>query len=82
MPKLVSLDEMLKVLLGAKENDQLSVWEDNFILSIADQVNLNDGNTDKLTEKQVNKLEQIWVKHFGNASTLPRTDRHGFDSRD
>lgn len=62
-----SLGAMIKQLGGMVGGNDLSDWEDDFVKSVVEKS--DDGtNTVTLTEKQIEKIEGIYSKHFGDAA--------------
>jgi len=54
---------MLEQLSGLLGTDDLSKWENEFVRHIIDVV-AEEGCTTGLSGRQVEKIEQIWSKHF------------------
>lgn len=57
-----SLGQKLEQLSGMLGTRDLSAWEEGFVSNVCEQC--GDGNTSRLTEKQVEVLERIYGKHF------------------
>ena len=58
-----SVGTMVKQLCGMLGTNDLTPWETGFVEAIRDGT--NDGaKTSHLTSKQVEKIEQVWSKHF------------------
>lgn len=66
MPQLRSIDQKLSDLEALSEESDLSEWENDFVNSLSAKVQANCGSTTCLTEKQVDKLEEVWLKHFSH----------------
>lgn len=59
----VSVGTMLKQLAGMVDTSDLSDWENGFLKNVLERS--GDGaRTSLLTEKQVDRVEQLWKKHF------------------
>lgn len=54
---------MVKRISGLAGTNDVSDWEDDFILSIVEQTDEGD-NTTSLTEKQIAVIERIFRKNF------------------
>lgn len=59
-----SIAQMLKQLSGLIGTDDLSDWETEFVGNVIDRVQRAGGTTEDLSDKQVEKVEQVWKKHF------------------
>lgn len=59
-----SLGAMIKQLDGLADGD-LSTWEGSFIPSIVTQTR-NGEDTSRLSEKQIEIVEKMYKKHFGD----------------
>jgi hypothetical protein len=61
---MVSLGNMLKKLEGCLGTSDLNEWEESFVIScLADS---DGGNrTDSLSEKRVDKIQQVYDRNFG-----------------
>lgn len=58
-----SIGSQIKQLAGLLGTSDISEWEQGFITNILEQT--NDGElTVHLTGKQVNRIEEIYQKHF------------------
>lgn len=60
---MVSIGTMVKDLANKLETGGLSDWEQDFTTSMIEKTN-GGKVTSHLTEKQVEKIEQIYQKHF------------------
>lgn len=61
--KAVSLITMIRQLEGLLGTPDISDWEERFIGSVRGALPPM-GQTTALSEKQVDKIEQLWTKHF------------------
>lgn len=57
----VSIGSMLKQIHGLLGTNDLTPWESTFV---ADVWNRSQGQTTQLSDKQVEKIEAIFNKHF------------------
>jgi hypothetical protein len=66
--KLISLQEKIKALGGLKAAD-LSPWEEKFCMSVIKIAfdAAQAGQVTALTEKQIEKIDQIYDRHFNVA---------------
>lgn len=64
MTRLVSLGVQLAQLGGLRDMGDLSDWESDFVASVASRVRRADGKTSVLSDKQVETIADIWLKHF------------------
>lgn len=62
---MTSLGTMVTKLEGLLDTQDLTAWEHDFITSISERVGLAGGKTSGLSEAQVDKIGQIYAKHFG-----------------
>jgi hypothetical protein len=62
MPKLISTTVMIQKLSGMLGTSDLNEWESNFVMSL--ERRLNAGEVTKLTDNQVERLEELHNKHF------------------
>jgi hypothetical protein len=62
MPQLISTATMIKRLTGMLGTSDLNEWESNFVMSL--ERRLNAGEVTKLTDNQVERLEELHNKHF------------------
>ncbi len=60
MISVATMVAQLEALLGTKD---LSAWEHDFVRSVSERVQMWGGTT-RLTAAQVNKLEQVYRRHF------------------
>lgn len=60
-----SLGAMVRQLEGLHETGDVTPWESEFIGSVVLRTN-NGSLTQRLTEKQVEVIERIYKKHFGD----------------
>jgi hypothetical protein len=61
----VSIGVMIRTIEGLVGTKDVSEWEDNFIQSILRQ-SRHGTHTTSLTEKQIEIIERIHNKHFGD----------------
>jgi hypothetical protein len=59
-----SIGMMVRQLCGLAESD-VTAWESNFILSIDLRTN-NGRKTSELSEKQIEVVEKLYQRHFGD----------------
>jgi hypothetical protein len=59
----VSVRTMLKQLAGMVDTKDLSPWENDFLKQKLEATG-NGDRTSVLTTGQIEKIEQIWRKHF------------------
>jgi hypothetical protein len=64
MTRLVSIGTMLEQLDGLRDTRDISDWEDGFITSVLEKYLLAGKRTSGLTERQVEKIEQLYANHF------------------
>lgn len=62
---MTSINTMVKRISGLAGTNDVSDWEDDFILSIVEQTDESD-NTTSLTEKQITVIERIFRKNFSD----------------
>lgn len=62
---MTSINTMVKRISGLAGTNDVSDWEDDFILSIVEQTDEGD-NTTSLTEKQITVIERIFRKNFSD----------------
>lgn len=62
--RTVSIGTMIEQLDGLRDTKDISDWEDSFITSVLHKYLQAGKRTSGLSEKQVEKIEDIWVKHF------------------
>lgn len=65
MPQLISLITKIDDLETLLEKDDLNEWEHKFVDSIVRKILSNAGSTTCLTTKQVDKVEELHLKHCG-----------------
>jgi hypothetical protein len=58
----VSTTEMIRRLVRMLGTDDLSAWEQNFVTTL--QRRMEAGEVTKLTDKQVERLDELHGKHF------------------
>lgn len=66
MMATVSIGTMVERIAGLLGTKDISAWEDGFISSVRAKSN-NGRDTTRLTEKQVETVERIFTKHYGDA---------------
>ena len=60
---MTTLNTQLKQLAGLVGTKDLSDWEDGFVRSLLEKTKQGD-DTRALTEKQIDRLEELHGKHF------------------
>ncbi|MDP1681051.1 MAG: hypothetical protein Q8L39_04675 [Burkholderiales bacterium] len=60
----VSVGTMIEQLDGLRDTEDLTEWEQGFVTNVLGQYIKAKKNTQQFTEKQVERVEQIWAKHF------------------
>lgn len=63
MTRQVSIGAMIKQINGLRGTSDVNAWEDNFIMCINTET-MNGTQTQRLSENKVNKIEEIYRKHF------------------
>lgn len=63
MTRAVSVGEQLRTLARQLGGKDLSEWEADFVRSCMERSN-GGADTTRLSERQVEKIESIWEKHF------------------
>lgn len=63
MPRSVSINTMLEQCEGLIGTDDITEWENDFLISICNEVEHHRGAT-SLSDRQVSVIERIWKKHF------------------
>ncbi len=61
---MVSTTTMIERLEGMLDTDDLSDWEQEFVQSVV--ARKNAGQVTQLTERQVESLDRLHSKHFGD----------------
>lgn len=62
MAKMVSLQDMVKLVSSLLKTDDLNEWEKGFVASLCNRMGAN--NETNFSEKQIDKLTDIYKKHF------------------
>lgn len=62
---MISIGTMIKRIVGMAGTDDLTTWEDSFVLNL-DDITKGGTDTSRLSEKQVAAVEKIHSKHFGD----------------
>jgi hypothetical protein len=62
---MASLNTMVRKVAGLADTTDVSDWENQFIKSVVEKTR-NGDNTTALTEKQIEVLERLHAKHFGD----------------
>lgn len=62
---MASLNTMVKKVAGLADTRDVSDWENQFIKSVLEKTG-NGENTTSLTDKQIDVLERLHSKHFGD----------------
>ncbi len=60
----VSIGSMIEQLHGLLGTGDLGDWEESFVTSVHERYVWVNKNSTQLSGKQVEKIEQIWAKHF------------------
>jgi len=60
----VSIGTMLRQLAGLVDTSDVSTWENRFLKNVLARTG-NGARTSILTEDQVEKVQEIYGKHFG-----------------
>ncbi|MGC4059392.1 MAG: hypothetical protein QM749_00435 [Aquabacterium sp.] len=60
---MTAINTMVKRVAGLTDTRDVSDWENEFIKNIVARTN-NGDNTSMLTERQIERLEEIFDKHF------------------
>lgn len=63
MTRTVSIGAKVKQLAGMLDTQDLSDWENRFVRSIVQRSNAG-ADTTHLTDAQVERLDELWQKHF------------------
>lgn len=61
---MVSISTMIEQLEGLTGTNDLTAWENDFVMDIARRWRLNKKRTDFFSTKVVVNIERIWRKHF------------------
>jgi hypothetical protein len=61
--RIVSTNAMIRSLDGMLGTNNLSDWENGFVSSISEST-LAGADTSRLTEKQLERLTELYRKHF------------------
>lgn len=62
--RTVSIGAQLEQLDGLRGTKDLSEWEANFVANMVVRYVAAGKSTTALTDRMVEKIEQIWTKHF------------------
>lgn len=54
---------MVKKVAGLQDTRDLTDWENGFVKSLVERTK-NGDNTTRLTEKQIDRLQELYDKHF------------------
>ena len=60
---MTTLNTMVKRVAGLEDTTDVNDWENQFIKNIVRQTNDGD-DTRSLTERQIERLEELFSKHF------------------
>lgn len=60
---MASLNTMVKQVAGLQDTRDVNDWENQFIKSLVEKTS-NGDNTTSLTEKQIDRLEELHKRHF------------------
>lgn len=61
-----SIGVMIKQVESLINTDDLTTWENDFISSVCAQVKANKSSTANLSNKQVEIVQRVYNKHFGD----------------
>jgi hypothetical protein len=61
---MASVKTMVEQLDGLRDTDDLNDWEQGFVTNVIEKYLLAGKTTTGFTGNQVEKIEQIWSKHF------------------
>ncbi len=61
---MVSISTMIEQLEGLTGTNDLTAWENDFVMDIARRWRINKKRTDFFSAKVVEIIERIWRKHF------------------
>lgn len=61
---MTALNTMVKRVAGLADTKDVSDWENRFVKSVVAQTH-NGDNTTSLTEGQIDSLERLHDRHFG-----------------
>lgn len=61
-----TIGAMVKQVEGLIDTDDLTIWENDFVSSICKQVKDNKSSTANLSSKQVEIIQRVYSKHFGD----------------
>ena len=64
MPRQVSIATMIEQLDGLRDTRDLTEWEQGFMTNIVERFHLARKDTRTFTERQIEKIESIYHKHF------------------
>lgn len=64
MTRMVSLGVKLEQLDGLRDTGDLSDWESDFVGSVIGRYRRAGDRTSVLSEKQVEKIDDLWGRHF------------------
>jgi hypothetical protein len=59
----VSVRTMLLQIAGLVDTKDVSDWENGFLKSVL-RISEDGARSSRLTEKQIERLEEVWRKHF------------------
>lgn len=63
MSRAVSITTMVKQVEALHDTKDLNAWENEFVASLVERTS-GGADTTLLTERQVERLEELWRKHF------------------
>lgn len=61
---MTSIDNMIQRLSGLLGTDDLTEWEQEFLSSVIAKVKAWNGDTTRLSERQVDVIDRLFGKHF------------------
>lgn len=59
-----SLQQKIQILEGLLGTKDITSWEDGFITGLVERLEASKGQVLKLSDNQIEKLDQIYAKHF------------------
>ena len=60
----VSVGVKLEQIDGLRGTNDLSDWEQGFVVSVMRRYRQSGDRTSTLTDEQVTKIDEIWSRHF------------------
>jgi hypothetical protein len=62
MPRIYSTQNKVQMLCGLLDTKDLNEWENGFVMSM--ERRMNEGTLTGLSDAQVERLEELFNKHF------------------